>query len=73
MSGNVYSSLGNPGHDQLVASNAARKMADLSVESEKPVSLGISGPGMTRADGVSRIESYAKRSVESCLKMLRNL
>jgi 6,7-dimethyl-8-ribityllumazine synthase len=64
---------GDTDHDQIVASNAARKIADLSVESGKPVSLGISGPKMSRADGVKRIEGYAKRSVESALKMIRRL
>lgn len=64
---------GDTEHDQIVAQNAARKIADLSVSSGKPVSLGVSGPGMTRADGVKRIESYAKRSVESALKMIRRL
>ena len=64
---------GDTDHDQIVAQNAARKMADLSVEYGKPVALGISGPGMSRADGVKRIESYAKRSVETALKMIRNL
>lgn len=64
---------GDTDHDQIVAQNAARKIADLSVQSGKPVSLGISGPKMTRADSVKRIESYAKRSVESALKMIRRL
>ena len=64
---------GDTEHDKIVAQNAARKIADLSVESGKPVSLGISGPGMTRADGVKRIESYAKRSVETAVKMIRRL
>ena len=64
---------GDTKHDEIVANNAARKLADLSVQSGKPVALGVSGPGMTRADGVKRIESYAKRSVESALKMIRRL
>ena len=64
---------GDTNHDQIVANNAARKIADLSVSSGKPVSLGISGPGMTRADGIKRIEGYAKRSVETALKMIRRL
>jgi len=64
---------GDTDHDQIVAQNAARKITDISVQSGKPVSLGISGPKMTRADGVKRIESYAKRSVESALKMIRRL
>lgn len=64
---------GDTDHDQIVAQNAARKATDLSVQSGKPVSLGISGPKMTRADGIKRAESYAKRSVESALKMIRRL
>lgn len=64
---------GDTAHDEIVANNAARKIADISVNSGKPVSLGVSGPGMTRADGVKRIESYAKRSVESAVKMIRRL
>ena len=64
---------GDTDHDQIVANNAARKLADLGVESGKPVSLGIAGPGMTRADGVKRIDGYAKRSVEACLKMIRQV
>ena len=64
---------GDTSHDEIVAHNAARKIIDLSLENNKPVSLGISGPKMTRADGVKRIEGYAKRAVESCLKMIRRL
>ena len=64
---------GDTKHDDIVANNAARKIADLSVASGKPVALGISGPGMTRADGIKRIETYAKRSVESAVKMIRRL
>src|SRR3989339_1020072 len=64
---------GDTAHDEIVANNAARKIADLSVQSGKPVALGISGPGMTRAAGIERIDGYAKRSVESVLKMIRNL
>lgn len=64
---------GDTDHDQIVAQNVARKVADISVQSGKPVSLGVSGPKMTRLDGMKRIESYAKRSTESVVKMLRRL
>lgn len=60
-------------HDTIVAQNAARKIVDLSVQHDKPVSLGVSGPKMTRADGVKRIEGYAKRATEACVKMIRRL
>ena len=64
---------GDTDHDNIVAHNAARKIADLTTEYGKPVSLGISGPKMTRADGVKRLEGYAKRAVETTVKMLRRL
>ncbi|MFH1404194.1 MAG: 6,7-dimethyl-8-ribityllumazine synthase [Candidatus Altiarchaeota archaeon] len=62
---------GDTDHDQVVAQHAARKMMDLSLETGKPVSLGISGPGMTRAQGQARIDDYARRSVESAVKLVK--
>jgi len=64
---------GDTSHDEIVAQNAARKIADISVSSGKPVSLGVSGPKMSRLDSVNRIESYAKRSTEAAVKMIRRL
>ncbi len=64
---------GDTDHDSIVVNTATRKMSDLSVHYGKPVTLGISGPKMTRAAGVERIEEYAKRSTEACVKMLRRL
>ncbi|KZX15071.1 6,7-dimethyl-8-ribityllumazine synthase [Methanobrevibacter cuticularis] len=63
---------GSTDHDQIVAQHASRKIADLSLESGKPVALGISGPGMTRLDAHKRIE-YGKRAVESAVKMCTRL
>ena len=62
---------GDTDHDNIVANNAARKISDLSVGYNKPVALGISGPKMSRAEGIRRLDGYAKRSVESCFKMLK--
>ena len=64
---------GDTDHDQVVAQHAARKMVDLSLEYNKPVSLGVSGPGMTRVEAVERIEDFARRSVESVVKMIRRM
>ena len=64
---------GDTEHDQIVAQHAARKMIDLSLEHGKPVSLGISGPGMTRAQGQARIDEYARRSVESAVKLVKRV
>lgn len=60
---------GDTDHDQVVAQHAARKLMDLSLEYGKPVGLGVSGPGMSRAQGQARIEDYARRGVEAAVKM----
>mgnify|MGYP001767683443 FL=1 len=59
-------------HDEIVVQHAARKIIDLSLEFEKPVTLGISGPGMTRLEATERID-YAKRAVESAIKLVQRL
>lgn len=64
---------GETDHDNIVANNAARKIADLAVSSGKPISLGISGPKMSRMDAMGRIEKFSKNAAESCIKVIRGL
>jgi len=59
-------------HDEIVVQHAARKIIDLSLEYGKPVTLGISGPGMTRLEAHERID-YARRAVESAVKLVQRL
>ncbi|MFP3872551.1 MAG: 6,7-dimethyl-8-ribityllumazine synthase [Candidatus Natronoplasma sp.] len=63
---------GETRHDETVMSHAARKITDLSLEYEKPVALGITGPGMSRMEAEERIER-AKNAVESAVKMYKRL
>jgi len=63
---------GETEHDQIVIGQAARKLTDLAVEYEKPVGLGISGPGMSRLQAEDRIER-AKDAVESVVKQWKAL
>jgi 6,7-dimethyl-8-ribityllumazine synthase len=63
---------GETEHDEVVISHAARKITDLSIEFEKPVGLGISGPGMSRLQAEERIER-AKSAVEAVVKLHRRL
>jgi 6,7-dimethyl-8-ribityllumazine synthase len=63
---------GETAHDEIVAMQAARKLMDLSMEYEKPVTLGITGPKMSRPDAHKRVD-YAKRAVEAAVKLLQNL
>jgi len=58
---------GQTEHDEIVIQHAARKIADLSLEYDKPAALGIAGPGMTRLEAHKRVE-YAKRAVEAAVK-----
>jgi len=63
---------GETDHDQVVMQHAARKIMDLSLEFNKPVTLGIPGPGMTRMAAHERVD-YAKRAVEAAVKLVRRL
>ncbi|HDM25047.1 MAG: 6,7-dimethyl-8-ribityllumazine synthase [Thermoplasmata archaeon] len=63
---------GETEHDEIVIQHAARKIADLSIEYGKPVSLGITGPGMTRLQAEERIER-AKYAVEAVVKLCKRL
>ena len=63
---------GQTEHDELIAQHTSRKIVDLSLEYGKPVALGISGPGMSRLEAHQRVD-YAKRAVESAVKMVRRL
>jgi 6,7-dimethyl-8-ribityllumazine synthase len=63
---------GETAHDEVVVSQAARKLMDLSQEFEKPVTLGITGPKMSRPDAHKRVD-YAKRAVEAAVKLLQRL
>jgi len=63
---------GDTEHDEIVVQNAARKIADLSLEFEKPVALGIAGPGMTRMQAEDRID-YGKSAVEAAVKMVKRI
>ncbi len=63
---------GETGHDEIVIQHASRKIADLALDYDKPVSLGISGPGLSRLEAGERVK-YAKRAVEAVVKMDKRL
>jgi len=59
-------------HDEIVIQHASRKLTDLSLEFNKPVGLGITGPGMSRLQAQERIER-AKGAVEAVVKLHKAL
>lgn len=58
-------------HDELVAQQAARKILDIAVEADKPITLGIIGHGANRMQALERVEEYARRAVEAAVKLAR--
>jgi 6,7-dimethyl-8-ribityllumazine synthase len=60
---------GETNHDEIVAENAARLIADLSVKHSKPVALGITGPNMSLEQAKDRSEIVPIRAVISAVNM----
>ncbi len=60
---------GQTKHDEVISHAAARTLTDLSLKYQKPVSLGVSGPGMQERHAYARIRPVAERAVEAVVKM----
>jgi len=64
---------GQTKHDEVIAHSAANALTELSLKYKKPVSLGISGPGMQERQAYARIRPVAERAVEAILKITNEL
>src|SRR5688572_11169905 len=64
---------GDTRHDDIVAENAARLIADLSLKHGKPVALGIAGPGMTIEQARARAKLVPTRAVNAAVNMVLRL
>ena len=60
---------GQTNHDEVIAHSTARILSELSVKYGKPVSLGVTGPGMQESLAFERIRPVAQRAVEAVLKI----
>ena len=60
---------GQTKHDEVISHSAAQALTDLSIKYQKPVSLGISGPGMQERHAYARIRPVAERAVEAVVKI----
>ena len=60
---------GQTKHDEVISHAAARSLTDLSIKYQKPVTLGISGPGMQERHAYARIRPVAERAVEAAVKI----
>jgi 6,7-dimethyl-8-ribityllumazine synthase len=60
---------GETKHDELIANAIAKSLIDLAIKYKKPVTLGITGPGMTERQAQARIKPVAERAVEAVMKI----
>ncbi len=64
---------GQTKHDEVISHSAAQALTALSIKYRKPVSLGISGPGMQERHAYARIRPVAERAVEAVVKISNEL
>ena len=64
---------GQTKHDELIASVVAARISKLSIKYQKPISLGISGPGMSERQAFARIRPVSERAVEAVSKAAKEL
>ena len=64
---------GQTKHDEVISHSAAKSLSDLSIKYQKPVSLGISGPGMQKRHAYARIRPVAERAVEAVIKISKEM
>ena len=60
---------GQTKHDEVIANSTARNIVKLSVKHQKPVSFGISGPGMSERQAYARIRSVSENAVNAVQKI----
>ena len=60
---------GQTKHDELITNTAVRAIIELTLKYQKPVTLGITGPGMSERQAQARIRPVAERAVEAAQKI----
>ena len=60
---------GQTKHDEVIAQATAVSLQGLAVKHGKPVSLGITGPGMRERQAYARIRPVAERAIEAVAKI----
>lgn len=63
---------GETDHDQVIGHAAAGRLADVSLDRDTPVTLGITGPGMNAEQAYERIENGG-RAVECAIELAEEL
>ncbi len=64
---------GQTKHDEVIAYTVLHSLSQLSLKYKKPVSLGISGPGMHERIAYSRIRRMPENAIDAVSKSLLEL
>ena len=64
---------GQTKHDEVIVHSTANALTQLSLKHEKPVSLGITGPGIQERQAFARIRPVAERAVEAIIKINKEI
>ena len=64
---------GQTKHDELISHVTAKALSDLSIKYQKPVTLGITGPGMSDRQAHQRIRPVAERAIEAAKRLSEEL
>jgi len=62
---------GETKHDEVITNAICGQLLSLQMQHNKPIGLGISGPGQTEEQAAARAEDYARRSVRAAVHMLK--
>ncbi|MDJ1430772.1 6,7-dimethyl-8-ribityllumazine synthase [Halostagnicola sp. A-GB9-2] len=63
---------GDTDHDQVITDATAQRLSDVGLERDTPVTLGVTGPGMSAAEARERVENAAK-AVDGALDLVAEL
>jgi 6,7-dimethyl-8-ribityllumazine synthase len=63
---------GDTEHDRVIADAAARSLSAVSLDHDTPITLGVTGPGMSSAEARERADK-GREAVEGALSLLEDL
>ena len=63
---------GDTEHDRVIADAAARTLSAVSIDRDTPITLGVTGPGMSSAEARERVDK-GREAVEGALALVEEL
>jgi len=64
---------GQTKHDEVITNAVAARISKLSIKYQKPISLGVSGPGMSERQAFARIRPVSERAVQAISSIAEEL